>query len=87
MLLEIWVWGSREWYEECQPILNEAGFRNVPEKQRNDPNTDGERMCFCYDYADEIALPPEKFSALVERLRAILKDAEAPLESIGIVRQ
>ena len=84
MRIELIVWGSREWYEEAQPFLEESHLTEVPDTHWADPETDGERMSFSYTYSGDKPLSWDDLVAIITRVQAILAEAEAPLEAIQI---
>lgn len=49
MLLEIEVWGSRDWYERALPLPREAGLCDRPDLAWSDPEADGERTVWRFD--------------------------------------
>ncbi len=87
MLLEIQVWGSREWYEKALPLLEKSGFTHLSELRWADPETDGELGGWYFDYADETPLSLDDFQTIMGDLHDVLKDAEAPVQSISVVRK
>lgn len=79
MLLEIEVWGSREWYEQALPLLQEAGLRDLPDLSWADPETDGERMICRFDLGDpHHPLDATCLSDVLSRVRAAVMAGEAP---------
>lgn len=87
MQLEFQVWGSREWYEQAVPLLEEHGFHELAALRWADPETDGERMGVYYDVPAGTDVKVDDFLALMARLRDLLKDAEEPLDSIALVNR
>jgi hypothetical protein len=86
MLLEFKVWGSREWYEQAVPMLEEAGLKDRPDLAWADPDTDGEKMGCYYDYADEKeGLDPGHLADVLTRVRKVVLNGEAPDIEISFV--
>lgn len=86
MLLEARVWGSKEWYEDCMPRLEEKGFVQREDLGWADPETDGEFMGFYYDYRGQEPLSFEDLAAFINDLKAILDRAYTPPGQFALVK-
>lgn len=79
MLLEIEVWGSREWYQQALPLLAEAGLAPRPDRSWADPRTDGERMICCFDVGDaDHPIDAALLADALARVRTLVLAGEAP---------
>jgi hypothetical protein len=87
MLLEVRVWGSREWYEVALPLIEGKGFKMVPELGWSDPSTDGEFMGFYFRYCGSQPLPFQDFCKLVEQVHLSLETALTPPAQFAIVAE
>ncbi|NDD26960.1 MAG: hypothetical protein EB084_01655 [Proteobacteria bacterium] len=79
MVLEVEVWGSREWYEQAVPLLTEAGLRDLPKRSWSDPETDGERMLIYFDLdASHKSADALQLADVLKRVRDLVMAGEAP---------
>jgi len=85
MLLELKVFGSREWYEKVVPLLENEGFEARADLHWADPETDGELMGCYYDYNLGQVMPIDRFMHLMAQIQRIIEDGEAPGIEIGLV--
>ena len=84
MYLKAGVVASREWYEECLPMLEEKGFKDVPEKGYSDPDTDGELMGYFFEYKGK-ELPMQDFVAMINEVNRIMDEGETSRPSWSFV--
>lgn len=85
MLLEFKVWGSKEWYEQAIPMLEELGLQEVPDLGWSDPDSDGELMGRYYDYTDKGGVDPAHLADVLARIRKLIMDGEAPSIEVRLV--
>lgn len=85
MILEVKVFGSAEWYEQCLPAFEEFGFTQIVDMGWSDPETDGEFMGFYYDYAKDEPLTLEHFKDFLDEIKSIIMDGEAPFIKFAMV--
>lgn len=79
MLLEFKIWGSREWYKQAIPLLEEAGLRDRPDLAWADPETDGEKMGCYYDYVGgPEGLEARHLARVLTRIKQVVMEGETP---------
>lgn len=87
MLLEFKVWGSREWYEQAIPMLEEAGLKERPDLAWADPDTDGEKMGCYYDFVDaKEGIDAAHLADILARVKKVVMGGEAPDIEICFVK-
>lgn len=79
MILEIVVWGSREWYAQAIPLLEDAGLTERPDLAWADPATDGEKMGCYYDIANgDAPIDAQSLTDVLSQIRRVVMAGETP---------
>jgi hypothetical protein len=86
MLLEIRVWGSRQWYKEVMPRLEQKEFALLEDLGWSDPETDGEFMGFYYEYRGAEPMAVKDLCSFIQELAAIIEHGEAPSVEFNIIK-
>lgn len=83
MLLEVKVWGSKEWYEQGAPALEALGFVAREDLGGADPETDGELITLFFELQKPVVA--ETLAKTLHTIRTTVLAGEAPQIDIAFV--